>query len=66
MLRKSGWHLPSLFFGASGGRNRAVFEGVPSTQNMNSFVHTLLSWTSVLSDCQGSDVIEFLSMLGVV
>ena len=42
-------------------------EGVPSTQKMkNSFVYALWFWTTVLSEYQGSDVFEFLSVLGVV
>ena len=43
--------------------------GEPSTQKMkNAFVHTLWSWTNVLADYhyQGSDVVVFLSILGVV
>ena len=42
-------------------------EGVPTTQKMkNSFVYALWFWTAVLSEYQSSDIIEFLSMLGVV
>ena len=57
-----------LFWSIWRERNRAVFdEGVPSTQKMkNSFVYTMWFWTSVLSDYQGSHIIEGLSMLSVV
>ena len=57
-----------LFWSISRESNRAVFEeGVPSTQKVkNSFVHALWSWTSVLFGYQSYDVIEVLSMLGVV
>ena len=41
--------------------------GEPSTQKMkNAFVHALWSWTNILADYQGSDVIVFLSLLGDV
>ena len=66
MLRKFGWQFPLFYFGAFGGRGKVFDEGVPSTQKMNSFVYTMWFWTSVLSDYQGSDIIECLSMLSVV